>query len=134
MLKKYFTKKFKEKIIHYMMNNYKKIDVEPGAINYYLKCHLVSTHYAIKNGDKELALVLSLNKNNNWPVVHFINYNGNNFIDNSYGHLNLIYDYYLIKMITKDQFFNTSNILIRYQKKFSNMSNFLEKIFADTNI
>lgn len=126
--------KFNRKIRDFCDSQYKLINVEPGELNFYYKCHLTSTHYAIKNGDKKLALVMYRDKKSMRPCVHFVNYTNKKFVDNSLGNWSSQYEYRFIRWVAKEEFFDVDNILGDTQKFFKNKANLIEKLFAYTGV
>lgn len=124
------TVKWERKVRDYCDSQYKIIDVLPGEINYYLKCHMVATHYAVENNHDELALVVYRGKSDLKFCVHFVNFTGVDFVDNSIGVWAEKTEYRLIRMVHKDEFFNTTNILIDTQSLFKNMAGFWTRKFV----
>ena len=128
----YFTRRFRNKIKDFCNVNYEKIDVLPGDINFYYKCHLVSSHHAIASKHEKTALVIHESNNNGLSIVHFVNYDGNNFIDNTLGCWTVENEYRFIRWVHKDEFLKVQNILADTQNMFATKATFLEKLFADT--
>ena len=128
---KYFTKKWKNKVRYYCDSQYELIKVKPGYFNLYRRYHLVSTHFAVQYDHDHLALVVYRDKNNLLPIVHFINYDGENFIDNSEGHWSSCNEYRFIRFVSKNEFYSTVQILNDTKKFFSDMATFPQRWFGD---
>ncbi len=128
---KYFTNKWERKVRDYCDSQYELIIPVAGDINFYYKCHLIATHHAIKNDDEKIALVVYRDKDNLLPCVHFINYDGKNYIDNTIGHWVEKHEYRFVRWIGKDEFFKTPQILTDTKTFFINMGSFMGKTFGD---
>lgn len=128
---KYFTNKWDRKVRDYCDSQYELIEVEPGDLNHYYKCHLVATDVAIKRNHDKLALVTYRYDGSLLPYVHFINYDGDRFIDNSMGVWSEKYEYRFIRWVPEAEFYDTVNILSDTQKVFTNMAGWLTKLFGE---
>jgi len=132
-MNKYFTNKWERKVRDFCDSQYEIIDVKAGDIHYNYKCHLNATHYAIRNSDEKLALVVYRENEKLLPCVHFINYHDNKFIDNTIGEWCVKFEYRFIRWVPKEEFFSTPNILDDTQKVFRDMTVFPQKVFGDIN-
>ena len=126
----YFTDKWELKVRDYCDSQYELIQVLPGDFNFYHKCHLVATHYAVKNKDEKLALVMYRPTNSTKPLVHFINYDGKDFVDNTVGVWSNTYEYRFIRWVDRAEDRNTPQILVDTHKFFLNMATFMERLFG----
>ena len=124
-----FRNRWERRVRDYCDSQYELIAVTSGDINFYYKCHLISTHYAINEGHEKLALIVSRDKKNLLPVVHFVNYDGEKFIDNSLGCWSRDQEYRFIRWVGKDEFWDTPTILTDTKKFFSNMASVFVKKF-----
>ncbi|MCK5604908.1 hypothetical protein KAR91_23665 [Candidatus Pacearchaeota archaeon] len=125
------TIKWQRKVRDFCDSQYQKIEVTPGEINCYSKCQLVATHYAIKNKHKKLALGIYRNGTNLLPMVHFLNHDGNEFIDNSIGHWCKNHEYRFIRWVDEKEFFDTPTILTDTKRFFSDMASGFAKKFGN---
>lgn len=107
-------KKIRDKIT----STCKKIKVKVGKINWTYKCHLNSVDFAVKNKDKEIAMVMAYR--NGFGVIHFINLHKGKYIDNTWGVWSTEYEYYLIKKIPKEDFFKVGDIFDSYRAELRN--------------
>ena len=132
MIKKYFNKLVK----NYYYNKFKvfpEIQVQAGLLRYNYMCHFNATHDAINNFDNRIALCVVID-NNRLPVIHFINVGDDNtFVDNTYGHWNTLYRYYLIKYIDKPDFFDVDKIFLDYRNEIRNELPLYLSLFSDYN-
>jgi len=131
-IQSYFSKKWRKIVRNYCDGQYQVIDkVLPGDINYYQKCQLVATHYAIKEDHQKIALVVYRERNTYLPLVHLINFNGLDFIDNSIGEWSQLHEYRFIRWINKKEFFSTQDILSDTHEFFSSMGGFFTRTIGD---
>lgn len=105
-------------IVNYIIANLKLIKVESGIIRYNYMCHKNAVHDAINNGDKKIAMVFHLNKDNKYPIIHFVNVNKKGiYTDNTLGNWSTMFNYYLIRTIPKEQFEQVDLIFSNYRKE-----------------
>jgi len=128
----YFTKKWEQKVRDHCDSQYERIQVKPGDLHLYWKCHYVATHYAIENDHEKLALVTQREKQHTLPVIHFVNFDGKDFIDNSMGHWVNSYEYRFVRWVPKEEFYDTVYILGDTKKFFQKMATFFQRRFGDT--
>jgi hypothetical protein len=102
-------------LLEYAYKNYDKIDVQGGNIHYNFRCHLNAVHYAIENNDDIIVLCITVDNFKN-PFVHFINYTNEKYIDNTLGHWSKVHEYYFVKKIQKEYFFEAESIFLEYRK------------------
>lgn len=108
-----------------------KINVKSGNCRYNFRCHYNSVHEALNNNDEKIAMVFYFIGTNK-PILHFVNVDKNGiFTDNTIGRWSEIYDYYLIKYIKKEKFFNIDNIFANYRKKLKEYLPFYVRILSD---
>lgn len=115
----------------YVDSQYEMIEVVSGEIHYNYKCHLNSTHHAIKNKDEKLALVMYREKDTQLPCVHFVNYTKGKFVDNTIGNWSERFEYRFIRWVPESEFYSTPHILVDTQKVFKDMATFWQKYFGD---
>jgi hypothetical protein len=113
---------------------YEKIDVVGGKLQYNYKCHLNAVHYAMKRGDKKVALVMYLPKGSTLPVVHFVNYHKGKFIDNTVGFWACDYQYRFVRWVHRNEFRDITTVLKDTKRFFTDQATPLEKAFGDISI
>ena len=114
-------KKKARKIVKNLIESgrFEKIKVNSGKCRYNFRCHLNAVHDALNEDQDTIAMVWMID--DGWPVIHFINigfsdsFIGGGFTDNTIGRWCETVDYYLIKVILKDDFFNVDNIFDDYR-------------------
>jgi len=124
------NKKAKEIIKEIVIKNYSKIKVNSGICRYNFKCHHNAVHDAINDKQDKIAMCFYID--NDYPIIHFINIDENGkYIDNTLGNWSSIYDYYLIKYIEKDKFFQVNDIFSEYRKELNEKLPFLVRILSN---
>lgn len=131
LIKNRLSNKWEKKVRDYCDGQYQIIDVLPGEINYYYKCQLIATHYAVKNGHKKLALVMYREESSYLPCVHFLNFDGVNFIDNTIGEWSKTHEYRFIRWVSEKEFFSTGNILTDNHKFLDDMGGFFTRLICN---
>ena len=106
-------KKQKQQIIDYIVSNHEKIDVEGGKCRWNYMCHMNSVHEAVENNDDKLAMCVYID--DDYPIVHFVNIHDDKYVDNTLGQWSSQYNYYLIRTISKDEFFDIMDIFRKYR-------------------
>jgi hypothetical protein len=106
----------------------KKITVVPGKCRWNYRCHMNAVHESIKHKHKKIAMVMYMYENGT-PIIHFVNYKKGKFIDNTLGEWCVEYQYYLIKFIEKEDFFNVGDIFDKYRDHLQNCLTPLTKFF-----
>jgi len=103
----------RQKITRQIKTKLKRIKtVKVGACRFNQKCHMNSAHEAIINNHKKLALVMCLN--NGYPYIHFINHYKGKFTDNTLGAWSKTEDYYFVRWVYKEDFYDVNGIFIEY--------------------
>ena len=100
----HFNKKAEEIIRNKILSEHNCITVKPGKCRWNFRCHNNAIHEAVRKGDKEIAMVIYFDKG--CPIVHFINYRKGQYIDNTLGEWTQRYEYYFIKFIPQEDFWN----------------------------
>lgn len=111
-----------KKIIEHVTANYTKInksDMQLGNIIYNYRCHLNSVQ-CVKEGKAD-EVYLCVYIENNWPIVHFINKNGDKFIDNTLGWTYENIDYYIIRKVSKEEYDSITDILVNTQRTLTRL-------------
>ena len=122
-------KKAKEIILNYITACLPKITVTSGLCRYNYMCHMNSVHDAINNNQEFIAMCFYID--GGYPIIHFINVDGDAYIDNTLGIWSTNYEYYLIRLINKNSFFDIQNIFKMYRKELRNKLPFYIKWFTN---
>lgn len=126
-----FTKIVKNKIKKYIKNKHDKIQVKSGNGMFNFMCHANATQYAIKHNEKEIILCICINKHGT-PFIHFINKNvDGEYIDNTLGFWSKTMEYYLIKNISEDDYFNIEDIFTNYRKYLRKKLGIVLRLLSD---
>ena len=107
-----------------------------GKCRFNFKCHVNAFHEAITNDHDSIALVWYQMPGDVTPAIHFVNYDGENYVDNTIGYLAEKSSYYLIRMIPKSEFENEMpwDYLIKAKESYQNKASFLERTFGDLSM
>lgn len=106
-------------ILNMIYANYQLIEVRPGACRYNYRCQMNAVHDAIENGDDKLAMVFYIN--NDYPILHFINVNNDGvFLDNTLGNWSTQYDYFFIRYIDKNSYYQINSIFDNFRNELQN--------------
>ena len=129
MAKKH-NKKAKRFIENYIRTEKTLIEVKAGKCRYNYKCHCNAVHDAIEHKEQSIALCVYIASGH--PIVHFVNINDNGeYFDNTLGHWASNYDFYLIKKVDSDEFWNVDEMLGAYQDHLRNRLPFYLKLFSN---
>jgi hypothetical protein len=114
-----------------IISEHKKIDVISGKCRYNFRCQMNAVHEARRKGDKKVAMVMYMDDRKIYPIIHFINYRKGKFVDNTLGEWSQCHDYYLIKFIKEDEFWDINHIFTSYRSKIRNSLSWWMKITSD---
>ena len=123
-----FEYKQREQLRKYIQANFMKITVNSGVCRFNYKCLYNAVHDAIVDNENELAMCVYLD--GSYPILHFINISDGIYTDNTLGQWSSQYDYYLIRLISKEEFFNIENIFTTYREELSRKSKWHLRIFS----
>lgn len=93
----------------------KRINVDSGACRYNFWCQYNTVHDALNDNHEKIAMCFIID--DDYPVIHFINYDNGNYTDNTLGRWSETNDYYLIRIIDKIDFFSVDKIFTAYRKE-----------------
>ena len=96
-------------------NELEKISVVSGECRYNFMCHRNAVHDALNANQDEVAMCFYIDDDQ--PIIHFINIEDGRYVDNTLGRWSDMHDYYLIKTIGKEDFFNIADIFVDYRKQ-----------------
>jgi hypothetical protein len=118
-------------VISKIISDLPEINVIPGECHYNFQCHHNSAHYALKN--KHNFLTVGFYIDNNYPIIHFLNYINNDFVDNTLGEHTVKYKHYFLKKIHKEDFHEVDNIFGELRKEIRNKLPWHLKLFSKYN-
>lgn len=108
-----------------------RIEVKPGKCRYNFRCQMNAVHEAVENDHEKLAMVVYLHDCKCDPIIHFINYHNGEYVDNTLGQWSKNHEYYLIKYVTKDDFFNINYIFDSYRNTIRKQFSWWYRITSD---
>lgn len=111
----YNNKKARLEIVNKIKTEHELIEVHPGKCRYNYKCQMNAVHEALRKGDKKIAMCVYLDEN--YPIIHFINYRKGKFVDNTLGEWSAKKNYYFIKWITQGEFWEVNDIFGGYREE-----------------
>jgi hypothetical protein len=100
-------------------------------LHFNYRCHFNAVHYAKKNNDEKIALVTYREEGDTLPCVHFVNYHGEKFIDNTLGFWACKCEYRFIRWVNECEFLDISDVLNDTKRMFKEMGRPLERLFGD---
>lgn len=129
MIRQKLRRSFIRKINSYIWVNCPSINVEPGHGLYNEKCHMNAFNIAKKYNHEKVALVFYQPPECSQPLIHFINYDDDKFIDNTIGFNSRKTIYSFIRFIPIEEIDNNSpdDILGGAQDYFMSFATFLQK-------
>jgi len=120
----------KKEIKSHAIGNYQKIPVKSGKILWNFRCQLNAVHEALNNNEDRIAMTMYFD--GDLPIIHFLNVNKDGeFIDNTLGRWSETYDYYLIKFINKEDFFDIDSFFTAHRKTVRDRLPFFIRLFSD---
>ena len=117
----YNNHKAHREILKHIVSKYNKIEVKAGKCKWNYQCHRNSVHFAKKNKHKKLAMVVYVE--DGYPIVHFVNYNKKQFVDNTLGEWTPQFDYYFIKWIKKEDYFDIFTVFNAFKAELGKTLN-----------
>lgn len=121
--------KAREKILNYVSSQYTPINVKEGKCKWNFRCHNNAVHEAVVNNQDKIAICVYVE--DGWPIIHFLNYDGTDFVDNTLGIWCSQYDYYFVGWIEKEEFFNVYDYHDKQRKLFGDILNWWERLTSD---
>ena len=133
---KYYTEKFWQRIWQEIYRDCKDIKVNAGELRFNYKCHVNAWHHALKEDHEEIAAVFYQMPDTLRPSIHFVNYDGENYIDNTIGYLAESTSYYLIRMIPKIEFEKNQpwDYLQKFKEYYQSKATFMQRTFGDLSM
>ena len=126
-----FTSIIDNIIRNHARTNYEEVEVKAGKCRYNQKCHVNSVHDAIRSDQDQIAMMITIDTDDNEPFIHFVNVNHDDeFVDNTFGEWCRTYEYYLIKYVNKDDYFDIIKIFVNYRKELHSILPWRIRIFS----
>ncbi len=120
-------------IINKIITSHNRIYPTPGVCRYNFQCHSNAVHDAYQDGDEHVAMVIYIDDAE--PIIHFINVKSiegkTSYVDNTLGIWCTQYEFYLIKLIPKDDFFKVHSLFHIYRKELRKSLSFWTRLLSD---
>lgn len=124
-----FNKKAESIITDKILSEHNLISVKSGKCRWNLRCHNNAVHEAIRKGDDNIAMVIYFD--GSCPIIHFINYRKGKYIDNTLGEWSQRYEYYFIKFIPKEDFWNVYTFHNTYRRQLRRYLPLFVRLFSN---
>jgi hypothetical protein len=121
--------KAKSIILSMIVATMPKIKVHPGVLRYNFRCHQNCVHDAINDSEDKIAMCFYID--NSHPIIHFLNYDDGKYIDNTLGHWSSKYDFFFVRFIEKESFWDIGEIFDNYRKELRRKLPFLVRLFSN---
>ena len=109
-----FKIKARNRVLQIIDSKYSKISVSGGTCRYNFRCHNNAVSDAINNKDEYIAMVIYVDERE--PIIHFINVDKRGaYTDNTLGQWAQRMDYYLVRTIPKESFWDIYNIFAAFR-------------------
>lgn len=98
---------------------YTPIKVTSGKCRYNFRCQMNAVHEAIRRGDEKISMSIYLDAlDNDTPIIHFLNVESDGtFVDNTLGEWSSQHEYFHVKYISIDDFFNVNHIFREFVRE-----------------
>lgn len=126
---KYNNGKAREFLVNHTIANYDKISVKAGECRYNFRCQYNAVHEAKRVGDSKIAMTIYTD--GSYPIIHFINFQNGEFIDNTLGEWSQRLDYYFVKWIEDEDMWNVDDIFDALRADLRNKLSWWLKLTSD---
>jgi hypothetical protein len=113
---KLLNQKVKDIYRDMVIARYEKMEVTPGHLRWNFRCQVNSVHDALTVGENMIAMCFCIDGDGD-PVIHFINIHGTKYVDNTLGQWCAKHDYYFVRNIGKEEFFDVNRIFSAYRRQ-----------------
>ena len=100
---------------NHIVSKYNTIKVKSGKMLYNFRCSYNSVHFARKKKNKKIAMCVYMD--DGVPIIHFLNYHKGKYIDNTLGEWSKCYNYYFIRWIEEEDFWDVNVIFTAFRKE-----------------
>lgn len=128
---KFNNKKVEKLFYDEIVSTRERIEVTPGECRYNYRCHNNAVHEAVKNEDEDIAMVVYMHEKNVDPIIHFVNHKDGVYTDNTLGQWAIRHEYYLIRHIDKEDFWNVQFIFNAYRRTVRKNLNWWLRLTSD---
>lgn len=110
-----FNSAVRSVMAEYVRDKYREIRVQPGLCRMNFRCHLNVVHDAIVNNEDKVCIVIYIDTGR--PVIHFLNFKDGVYFDNTLGQWSTRMEYYFVRFVNKEDFFNIMQIFKDFRKE-----------------
>lgn len=121
--------KARQEIKNYIVSKYSKIEVKPGKCLWNYQCHRNSVNFAKKRHQKKIAMCVYID--GSYPIVHFLNYHKGVFTDNTLGQWTTQYEYYFVKWIYREDYFDIFTVFDAFREELGKKLNWWTRFTSD---
>ena len=118
-----------KQIYNYIVANHKTIKVHPGKLRFNFRCSYNAVHFAKKKKDKRIAMCVYMD--NGEPIIHFLNYHNKKFKDHTLGQWSRCYNYYFIRWIDEEDFWDVNVIFDAFRADLANKLSWWTRLTSD---
>lgn len=118
-----------KQIRNQIISKHEIIKVKSGKTLFNYQCQYNSVSFAKKKKDKKIAMCVC--ERHGEVFIHFVNYHKKKFIDNTLGQWSEIYNYYFIKFIDKEDFWDIDDIFTAYRKELRKSLSWLVRLTSN---
>lgn len=119
----------KKEVLNKVVYSLPKIIVKAGRCRYNFRCQMNAVHEAIRKKDDKIVMCFYIDQD--YPIIHFLNYRKGKYIDNTFGEWTKTYNYHFIKFIDKADFFSVDQFFTAYRKELRQNLSFWNRVFSN---
>lgn len=129
----YFENKAKKIVLDYTISHFElKKNITAGVCRYNYRCFRNAVHDAWTDKQKQIGIFMC--EADGWPYIHFCNYDGKKFIDNTLGEWHRENKYYLIRLINEEEFANIYDIFDKSIKFYMSIIPWYIRMFTSFTV
>ena len=127
-----FTDNFWKTMWNTIRRDCPRIEVKPGKCRFNFKCHHNAYHEAYVNDHDDLVACWYKIRGYKRPSIHFVNWDGTKYVDNSIGYLAEHTDYYRIRTFSVNELRgeDMDNVLMELKEAYQCQATFFQKLFG----
>ena len=126
---KHFDKKAQKFVSNMIFDTMPVISVQSGLCRYNFRCQHNAVNDAFINNQDKIAMCFYFDGGR--PIIHFININSDgSYTDNTLGQWSRTFQYYLIRIIEKDDFFKVNTIFFFFFAELQKKMPFFTRTFS----
>lgn len=119
-------------IYDHIISKYNTIEVKAGKCRFNYKCQMNAVSEAKKHKHKKIAMCIYMD-GGIYPIIHFINYKGGVFVDNTLGEWSSRHKYYFIRWIEDEDMWDVDIIFTAFRRELRNQLSWWLRLTSDVN-